>query len=75
MTKISGQILHFEDPGMKYLSENPYYQQLYGEKKAREATESGVEISKFVFYVLQSYLRARLKFQVIYFILTLKGGI
>ncbi len=74
MTKISGQILHFEDPRKKYLSEIPYYQ-LYGEKKAGEAPESDVEISKFVFHVLQSYLRARLKFQVIYFILSLKEGI
>ncbi len=33
MTKISGHMFHFEDPGKRYLNENPYYQQLSGEKK------------------------------------------
>ncbi len=58
VTKILGHILHFEDPGRRYLSENPYCQQLSGEKKGGNAPGNGVEISKFVFHVLQSYLRA-----------------
>ncbi len=58
MTKISGHILRFEGLGRRYLSENPYYQQISGEKKGENAPESGVEISKLVFHVLQSYLRA-----------------
>ncbi len=33
MAKISGHIFHFEGPGKRYLSENPYYQQLSREKK------------------------------------------
>ncbi len=51
-TKIPGIILHFEDPGKKYLSETLYYQQLYGETKAGEVPESGVEnlILFFWFY-------------------------
>ncbi len=57
VTKISGQILHFEGPGRKYLSENPNDQQLNGEKKAVNAPQSGVEISKFVFHVSQSFLK------------------
>ncbi len=57
MTKISGHILHFEGSGRRYLSENPYYHQLPKEKKGENAFESGVEISKFIFHVLQSYLR------------------
>ncbi len=55
--KIYGHILHFESPGRRYLSENSYYQQLSGVKKCENASESGVEISKFVFHILQSYLR------------------
>ncbi len=55
----------FEVPGRKYLNENPYYQQLSGEKKNGNASESGVELSKFVFHILQSYLRDCLKFQVV----------
>ncbi len=58
VTKISGHILHFEGLGRRYLSENPYYQQLTGEKKGGNAFESSVAISKFVFHVLQLYLRA-----------------
>ncbi len=58
VTKISGHIFHIEGPGKKYLSKNPYYQQLSGEKMDGNAPESGVEISKFVFYVLQSYWRS-----------------
>ncbi len=60
MAKISGHILHFEGPGKRYLSENPYYQQLSREKKGgnHNALESGVEISKSVFHVLQSHVRA-----------------
>ncbi len=41
MTKISGRILHFETE-RRYLSENPYNQELYGEKKAGNAAESDV---------------------------------
>ncbi len=58
VTKIPGYIHNFEVLGRRYLSENPYYQQLSGEKKAGNAPESGVQISKFIFYVLQSYLMA-----------------
>ncbi len=58
VTNIQGHILHFEGNGRRYLSENPYYQQLSREKKDRNAPESGVKISKFVLHVLQSHLRA-----------------
>ncbi len=58
VTKISSHILHFEGPGRRYLSESSYYQQLSREKKGGNAPECGVEISKFVFHILQSYLRA-----------------
>ncbi len=52
VTKISGHIHRFEGPGRRYLSENPYYQQLSGEKKDGNAPESGVQISQFVFHIL-----------------------
>ncbi len=65
-TWVCGQDLrsytYFEGPGRRYLSENHDYQQLSGEKKGGNAPESDEEISKFVFYVLQSYLKAWLKF-------------
>ncbi len=41
LNKISGHIFHFETK-RRYLTENPYYQQLYREKKAGNAAESGV---------------------------------
>ncbi len=44
MTKISGHIFNCEGLGRRYLSDNPYYQQLYREKKARNAADSGVKI-------------------------------
>ncbi len=52
LTKILGQIFHFETE-RRYLSKNLYHQQFSGEKMGGNAPESGVEISKFVFYVLQ----------------------
>ncbi len=58
VTKMSGHILYFEGSGRRYLSKNPYYQQLSGEKIRGNAPESGVEISKFVFYFLQFYRRS-----------------
>ncbi len=58
VTKVSGHILNFEGTGRRYLSEKPHHQQLSGEKKCGNAPDGGVEISKFVFHVLQSYLRA-----------------
>ncbi len=42
-----------------------HYQQLSGEKKGGNVSESGVEISKFVFHILQSYLRDWPEFQVV----------
>ncbi len=58
LTEISGHVLHFEGPGRKNLSKNPYYQQFSGERMSENAPESGVEISKFVFYILRSYCRS-----------------
>ncbi len=52
------RLLHFEGLGRRYLSEDPYYQQLSGEKKGGNAPESGVDISKLLFQVLKLYLRA-----------------
>ncbi len=47
MTKISSHIFHFTSPGRRFLREKSNYRQLYGEKKAGNAAESGIKILSF----------------------------